>query len=125
MKSLLVLILFGLTASLGCGPAKQQFHLGVMNIGKKDIDSVVVSFDGYSRSHGIIISGADKTEVSVGDRFPIPVKVTVQWTTEDGQKHIGSIDVRKEIPEGISRVWIRITINDENQVGLVWEKMRT
>ena len=68
-----------------------EYSLRVRNIGQREIDNVEVTYEGHRSAPGVLMPGAQDTELAVP--HPLPKRATVRWRDADLKEHREAVDV--------------------------------
>lgn len=118
-----IVIMLGIILS-GC-TGSSNYHLVIKNTGNSKIDEVKVVFDNFNFEFGIISSHKFAMHSSVGEKYPLPEKATIEWQTSDGLAHKKTVEIKTSIPEKFKEITIIISINGENNVAISWKDGNT
>lgn len=120
---LTIVIMFGIILS-GC-TGSSNYHLVIKNTGDSEIEKVKAIFDDFDFTFGIIIPKGISKYSSVGEKYSLPKKATIEWQTSDGLAHKRTVEIKTSIPEKFKEITIIISINGENNVAVSWKDGNT
>lgn len=118
-----IMIMFGII-SQGCSN-QSDYHLVIKNTGDSKIDEVIVSFDDFNFEFGIISSQKFAKHSSVGEKYPLPEKATIEWQTEGGIVYKKTVEIKNTVPKKFKEITVIISINGEDDVAVSWKDGNT
>jgi hypothetical protein len=105
---------------LGCNE-KSMYHLRVKNTGVDQLENVMINYENFQFTFGILIRNADAEYSFAGEKSPLPEKATLSWKASDGKEYKRMVDVKSKVPEKFKEITVIFTIDDKNEITVSWK----